>query len=533
MPSSAKRAERNPVLGIAFGYDQIRVVEIRRGGDGLTVTAAGSVSLPAGALEPGSTIAPDLIAQRLKSVIKKIGATATYAVMGVPSSGVFTRLLDIPQIPDDELESVVSGEVAHYQMIRPDRGAFGFSRLPTPENSREIQVLVMASDDPILHALDDIAKKAGLRLAAKEPAQLGAMRSLYQPSSSEATLLVSIEDSASEISVVEGGRLMLYRRIDVGGRNLLSNSPALAGVATGTGDGALKAYSGSVDEVLSARLATEIRRSLDYHRRQFPATDVSQAFVGAMDSRLGSMSEFLETALGIPCRTGAVSVRASGVAAAELGTPVSSEYFSAIGLAAGELGFGEGVMPAMDLVAAAPKKQMTLVNSGQLIAAVVATAIVLVAGLAVISSFKGEAERAEHETAKLQVREQELNAQLAPLKQRQEMEMKVLSDLSRQGTPFPWVMDAITAALDPGVGINQINIDGGHIRLSGEARNEAAMVTTLDHIRTQGSFTSPFVDSFQNQTATGLSFNMSSDFVVTGTPATPAPGASPFAGGSQ
>lgn len=534
MPSSAKRAERNPVLGIAFGYDQIRVVEIRRGGDGLTVTAAASVNIPAGALDPGSTIAPDLIAQRLKTVIKQIGATATHAVMGVPSSGVFTRLLDIPQIPDNELESVVSGEVTHYQMIRPDRGAFGFSKLPTPDNSREIQVLVMAADDPILHTLDEIARRAGVKIAAKEPAQLAAMRCLYQSDASEATLMISIEDSATEISILENGKLMLYRRIDVGGRNLLSNSPALAGVAAGAADTVIKTHSGNIDQVLSARLATEIRRSLDYHRRQFPAADVNQAFVGCMDSRLGSMSEFLETALGIPCRLGTATVKASGVAASELGTPIAGEYFSAIGLAAGELGFAEGVLPAMDLVAAAPKKQATMVNSGQLILTVIASAVILVAGLAVLATFKNGAERAEQATKDIQIREAALNAELAPKKQRQEMEMKVLSDLSRQGTPFPWVMDAITAALDPGVGLNQVNIDGGHIRLSGEAKNEAAMVSTLDHIRTEGSFTSPYVDSFQNQTATGLSFNLSSEFVVTGPPSTPAPNAaSPFAGGSQ
>ena len=513
MPRSGKRPERNPILGISFGNDQIRVVEVRRAGTEYTVTAAGSVPIPAGALDPGSSVSPDSIAQRLKSALKKIGATTNHAVLGVPSTGVFTRLLDIPQIPDEELEPVVAGEVAHYQMIRPDGGAFGFSRLPTPESSRDIQVLVMAADDPILHTLDDVAKRSGLSLVSKEPAQLAALRTSYQSSFSEATLMITIEDAATEIAVVDNGKLMLYRRIDVGGRNLLANATALAGVAVGADTGR-KSGQASVDEVLSARLATEIRRSMDYFRRQFPQSDVGQAVVSAMDSRLDSMGEYLEGALGIQCRVAVANIRASGAAAAELGTPISSEYFSAIGLAMGELGYADGVLPTIDLVPSAPRKETTLGMSGGVVASTVATAAILVFGFVYYTSLSSQTKAAHDHAQALVTQANTLRAELMPKQARYDMEVRVLSDLSKQGTPFPWVMDAINQALDPGVGVSEIHFDGTHVRFSGEAKDQASMVNTLDHIRTQGAFTLPAVDSFQNQNGTGFDFNLSSDFIV-------------------
>lgn len=519
MPSSGKRPERNPVLGVSFGHDQIRVVEVRRAGNELTVTAAGSTGMPAGALDPGSTVSPEIIAQRLRSLLKSMGATTKSAVFGIPSSGVFTRLLDIPQIPDEELESVVAGEVAHYQMVRQDGGAFGFLKLPTPENSREIQVLVMAADDPVLHTVDDIAKRSGLSLVTKEPAQLGAVRSSYLTTFSEPTLIISVEDVATEISVVDGGKLMLYRRIDVGGRNLLANAVARVPVGVGAGVGPASAGGSSVDDVLSARLATEIRRSLEYHRRQFPQSDVGQAVLSTMDPRLDSLCDYFEHSLGVTCRVATPSVRSSGGAAAVLGAPVSSEFFSAIGLAAGELGYAEGVLPVIDLIPSAPRKEGMLVDSGKLIGAVAATAAVLVIGLAYWSSLKAEAERNEQETVKQQAKVRELTAQLEPKRAHRDMELRMLTDLSKQGTPFPWVMDAVQSSLDPGVGISEIHFDGGHIRLAGEAKNEAAMVATLDRLRIQGSFTEPRVDSFQNENIEGLKFNLSSDFRTSAAPA--------------
>lgn len=524
MPSREKRPDRNPILGVAFGIDQIRVVEMRSAGSELTVTAAGSVAIPAGSMDPGSTVDSDLVAQRLRTVLKKIGATTANAVLGVPSSGVFTRLLDIPQIPDAELEPVVAGEVAHYQMIRPDGGAFGFSRLPSPDNSRDMQILVMAADDPILHMCDEVARKAGLTLASKEPAQLAAIRAAFQANFGEPTLIVSIEEAATEIAVVDNGKMMLYRRIDVGGRNLLSSAVALAGATVGGVDSVPRANASNsmaIDEVLSARLATEIRRSMDYHRRQFPQHEIGQAVLSSMDSRLNSMAEYLEGSLGMQCRIAVASVRASGAAASELGTPIASEYFSAIGLAAGELGYADRVLPTIDLVPSAPRSEGVLVQNGKVIASVALTAVILAVGLFSWYSLSGQAAQSEKQTALLKQRQQVIRAELAPKQEKKDMELRLLSDLSKQGAPFPVVMDAVTRALDAGVGIGEIHFDGTHIRLSGEAKDETAMVNTLNHIRDDSSFTSPVVDNFQNENAAGLGFNMSSEYVINGTTQTP------------
>ena len=42
-----------------------------------------------------------------------------------------------------------------------------------------------------------------------------------------------------------------------------------------------------------------------------------------------------------------------------------------------------------------------------------------------------------------------LQSQLMPKQEAYDMKMNILTDLSKQGTPFPWVMDEIAKALDP------------------------------------------------------------------------------------
>lgn len=518
MAGSEKHHEHNPVLGIAFGHDQIRAVEVRREGSSFSVSAAGSAQIPAGALDPGSTIPHDIIAQRLKTLLRKMGASSRHAVFGIPSSGVFTRLLDIPHVPDDELDAVVSGEVAHYQMVRSDGGAFAYSKIASSEGSREMPVVVMASDDPILVALDDIAKGAGLAVVSREPQQLGSIRASMPKNVEKTLLIISIEDVASEIAIVDQGRMSLYRRIDVGGLHLVANALAAQMIGSGGVDYVPAAFSPSeplpIDEVLSSRLATEIRRSLDFYRRQFPESEVTQAVLAPADPRLATMTEYLGNSLGVQCTLAEPTVGASPGAYAEMGTPPSTSYLGAIGIAIGENGYGADTLPRFDLVPAKPHGARLSEGGSKVAASLVATLVVAGAGLGYWWTVKSDAEETEKRVVSLETENRRLTEILKPKEERRQQELKVIADLARQGVPFPWVMDEVTTALDPGVGVNEISFDGGRVRVSGEARTEAAMISTLDRLRTQGSFRSTYLNQFQNPDGLGLRFDLSSTFVI-------------------
>jgi type IV pilus assembly protein PilM len=516
MPASAKRLGHNPVVGIEFGHDQIRAVEVRHDSGGYTVTAAGVMAIPPGSMDPGSSTPPDLVGQRVKSLLKKIGSTSRYGVFGVPSSGVFTRLLDVPQLSDEELGPVVAGEVAHYQMVRPGGGAFDFIKLEGNPNSPEAQVSVMAADDPILWSLDSIGKASGIAIAAKEPAQYAAIRaSVPAAGPAEPTLFVSVEDFASEIAIIDGKKLRLYRRIDVGGHNLLAN---IRGRDQAAGEdyvpAAFSQENAPVDEVLSARLATEIRRSLDYFRRTNPDIDVNTCVVHVMDRRLEGLAPFLGGSLGLTSSLASPIVTPGQAASLEFKMPYPMEFMGALGLAMGELGHLESTMPRFNLLPAEPVRARSMVSTAPyVISAFVTAAVAAIAGFMWFNT-SAQANTIQERNVELQQEGQKLLAQLEPLKARRDQEVKILADLTKQGVPFPWVMDEISRSLDPSASITEVTFEGGRIRMIGEAKTEAAMISTLDQMRINGNFSSAFIDNFDNKDGRGFRFNLSSAYAL-------------------
>lgn len=79
----------------------------------------------------------------------------------------------------------------------------------------------------------------------------------------------------------------------------------------------------------------------------------------------------------------------------------------------------------------------------------------------------------------------------------------------------------------------------------GEAKTEAAMISTLDQMRINGNFSSAFIDNFDNKDGRGFKFNLSSAYALpepeivpepaadsNALPPSPAPGVVP-SGGDQ
>ena len=77
------------------------------------------------------------------------------------------------------------------------------------------------------------------------------------------------------------------------------------------------------------------------------------------------------------------------------------------------------------------------------------------------------------------------------------MQLEILRDLAKQGVPFQPLMDALTAALDPAVGLEKVSVDtGGVVNFVAEATNELAMINTVERLRSFPYFTDTTVNTY-------------------------------------
>ena len=267
----SRNSKPSSVLGVQFRQDSIGVVEMRKGGGTYVVTAAGSTDITPGYLEPGAPGGTAYVGQKLRALLKDIGATAKYALVGVPSHGTMTRLIELPPLPDEEMRIAIDGEIREHQMLTETGGAFDYCPVGQGSEQTKRDVLVMAADDIILWRLQDIVKDAGLRLLAFAPVHSAAMRSMLNEPLSEPTLHVSVGMGSCEVAIFDGSKTLMYRRIDVRGSDLvvqaakLEEEAEMAASSAGLHEGeipfALKlAQEGKqqgIDPVIASRLTTD------------------------------------------------------------------------------------------------------------------------------------------------------------------------------------------------------------------------------------------------------------------------------------
>jgi Tfp pilus assembly PilM family ATPase len=503
--------QKRAILGIEIHTDEVRVAELRRTGSGYTVYGLRSQSLPSGAMDGAVVSRPELIADALNKTFERIGASTRDAVLGLPAQAVTMRVLEVPQVPASELRLVVEGELKHFEILREQGGVYDFLTLSGDPDGGESQILLMAVEESIVNGYRDVAARAGLHLEGMEPLHIGMYRTAYaQVAAQASTLFLAITDVCSEIGFVAGGKLALYRRVDIGVRDLMDRA-------------------GGGESTVTNALASELKRSLDYFHRQYPsAAQVKRIILGVSEPKLEWIREKLVDALKLDVEFAAAPASSAGTPQMidELAAPAGLQYIGAIGLAMKGIGAAPADVPSFDLTARSGSTYELRSAQKSFSASVAATGALLVLGAAGWFFLHSKVSDAQSSLAKDKATLADRQTRFLPEMERQIAQVNAYKALSKEGVPFQPVMDAVSTALDMNAGLVSIQFNEvGHIRLVGEATSEMAIISTVDRLRNAvittndnrdlRVFANCQVDSFDKGSlpADGIRFEVSAQYV--------------------
>ena len=263
-------------------------------------------------------------------------------------------------------------------------------------------------------------------------------------------------------------------------------------------------------------LALELRRSLEYYRRENPNSNaITQAVLmidapGAasfqtwlmgeleMDVRLARPSEIL--ALGeMPPPYHATSDAFTASPYSELA------FLPAMGLGLGLLGEHSAAVPHFDLSSEETANAAVDAARRVLTYSLIASILLLFIGAGITFAVGSQANDIAHEVAHLKV-------DLAERQQRQQLvinrlqaQQQQLTTLQRKGFPFPRLMDAVGDMLAPDIGLTEVDLDkAGKMTIMGDAANDSAIVQTLNGLRAVSWFEIPSLESFNRKPATNI-----------------------------
>jgi type IV pilus assembly protein PilM len=279
-------------------------------GSGRIVRTA-SQELPAGLMTDGEVVDRDALADALRSFVQTAGLPKSVR-LGVANQQIVVRVIELPRIEDEkQRDAAVRFQAADAIAMPLDETVLDYQvggYVDAPDGSSRMQVIVVAARRSMIDGLLESVKKAGLKPAGIDLDAFALVRVL-----------------ASDAQEGDDGSASVYCHLS-GVSNL-----AIAVGKTCLFTRPLAAVWDEADA--GARLADEVRLSIDYYMTQPQAKPVGEVVLSGPGSSDEALVENLGVHLGLPVRVAAPlgHVDATDVAGGE----DPHRYTVAVGLAMG------------------------------------------------------------------------------------------------------------------------------------------------------------------------------------------------------
>jgi type IV pilus assembly protein PilM len=154
-----------PLLGIDISSSVVKVLELHKKGDKLTVESYAVEPLPVNAVVESRIENRDEVAGAIRRAVKRAGSKAKEAAVAVSANSAITKVVSFPSsLSDRELEENVMIEAENYIPYPLEEVRLDFEVLGTSAADVEaIDVLLAASRRENVDARTEVIEKAGLK----------------------------------------------------------------------------------------------------------------------------------------------------------------------------------------------------------------------------------------------------------------------------------------------------------------------------------------------------------------------------------
>jgi type IV pilus assembly protein PilM len=313
----------------------IKAVQLQGSGGGYVLQHVGYHRLPPGVIVDGEVADQNLLASEIREFWDSHSFKGRSIVFGVSNQKVVVRLLDFPHMRPDDLQGAISFEAQDHIPMPLDEAVLDYVVLgPREERADLDRVLVVAAQREMISRYTSAVRAGGLRPEGVDVKALSLTRStLPDPFFGEdgAVLLLDVGTEITNLVVADRGNPVLTRFVPVGLGDFVAAVMELADLPedeaerqaldprVNLGDGHLEDEESTEAEeeegeefdpalIYDVRrglegaaqtLADEVQRSIEHHRSQEAARDVSRVLVSGEAALIPGLDAYLGELLGV------------------------------------------------------------------------------------------------------------------------------------------------------------------------------------------------------------------------------------------
>jgi type IV pilus assembly protein PilM len=295
-------------VGLEVSNSAVRIAEVSTSGGRAKLLNLGQVRLPPRSVVDGTVVDITAVAAAIERCVKEGGFQIKDVHLGVAGLRAITRELDMPQVPDNELDASVrlqALDVIPFPVDKTLLSARPLQDVTAPDGTPMKRVLLAAAHRDLVEPLLQAVQDAGLVPMSIDLSSTALVRALYDPAipSGGPEAIVSIGSGLTTIVVHEDGVPHFVRTIAEGGDTVTA---AIAGALDLPIDDAestkrnldqsgphIRAAAAAAQEA-AASLIAEIRSSVEYYSTLPGRHEVRRVKLTGGGSRLAGFAERLQ-----------------------------------------------------------------------------------------------------------------------------------------------------------------------------------------------------------------------------------------------
>jgi len=326
MPTSLKELflARRPLLGVDLGSHAIKLVECSADHGGVAVRRVGTAATPAGAIDNGLVVEPQLVADTVRELLRATGAAPGSVASAVTDPSLVATRIPMPRTTEANLRRSIRFEARRHVPFDVDQSEIQCQILDPAGTDEQMSVLLVAVRREVVEGRVEALQAAGLTPAIVDLVQFANLRSqVYansDPSIFDQTVgLIHLGHSFTEMTMVYRGAFVFPRIVPIAGQNMdraimsalnldaeearrLKESQAVA--CTREELALLPEAQRQVSQIITPvleEIVRDIQRSLNFLASQFqfdPAKGaVDRIVLSGGTARLRNLAQYLATAL--------------------------------------------------------------------------------------------------------------------------------------------------------------------------------------------------------------------------------------------
>ncbi|CAN5888139.1 type IV pilus assembly protein PilM [soil metagenome] len=301
-------------IGLDIGSSSVKVVQLKKKGNGWALQAFGMQPLLPQTIVDGTIMDQEAVAEAIRQLWSRLKLKVKDVASAIAGPPVILQKISVPQMSSEQLAMNIRSEAEHHIPFGKDDVELDY-HVTTPVNaSGQTELLLVAAKKEVVADYVQVVRDAGLIPHVVDVAAFASQNGFevnYPLDPRETVVLINIGAAISNINIVRSGVSLFTRDVTIGGNAFTEEIQKQMGIAadeaeaykvggTEQEDGVVPQDVMRVMDGVSEVMAGEFQRSLDFFLATTADANVTRIVLAGGSAKVGSLHRAIERRSRLP-----------------------------------------------------------------------------------------------------------------------------------------------------------------------------------------------------------------------------------------